>query len=128
MVNFSREVLVRKREDKWSAQEHAGHLFEVEAVWVARVQDFAADCTELAAADLSNRQTYEANHNARSIREILAEFPSVYETELTSTPAFKQMNMRLDAKNEGSIRQRIPSSTEMLPRREQCKRLHGNYS
>ena len=26
---------------------------------------------------------------------------------------FQQMNMRLDAKNEGSIRQRIPSSTEM---------------
>ena len=31
----------------------------------------------------------------------------------TSTPAFKQMNLRLDVKNEGSIRQRIPSSTEM---------------
>jgi uncharacterized damage-inducible protein DinB len=70
----SREVLVRKQEDKWSAQEHAGHLLDVEALWMARVQDFTVDGSELTAADLSNRQTHEANHNARSIGEILGEF------------------------------------------------------
>ncbi len=68
-----REVLVRKPQDKWSAQEHAGHLLDVEALWLARVQDFAGG-SELTAADLSNRKTHEANHNARSIAEILAEF------------------------------------------------------
>jgi hypothetical protein len=38
---------------------------------MVRVQDFAVDGN---AADLSNRQTHEANHNARSIGEILGEF------------------------------------------------------
>ena len=69
-----RELLVRKRERKWSAQEHAGHLFDVEPLWRARVEDFIAGGTELTVADLSNRKTDEANHNARPIGEILAEF------------------------------------------------------
>jgi uncharacterized damage-inducible protein DinB len=70
----SREVLVRKREDNWSAQEHAGHLLDVEPLWMARVQDFVVGGSELTVADLSNRKTHEANHNARSIGEILAHF------------------------------------------------------
>jgi uncharacterized damage-inducible protein DinB len=68
----SREVLVRKREDKWSAQEHAGHLFDLEPLWMARVQDFVLGRSELTVADLSNRKTHEANHNAKPIQEILA--------------------------------------------------------
>jgi uncharacterized damage-inducible protein DinB len=70
----SSERLVRKPEGKWSAQEHAGHLLDVEPLWTARVQDFAAGGSELTVADLSNRKTHEANHNARPIAEILAEF------------------------------------------------------
>jgi uncharacterized damage-inducible protein DinB len=70
----SREVLVRKREDKWSAQEHAGHLLDIEPLWMARIEDFALGHSELTVADLSNRKTHEANHNARPIQEILAEF------------------------------------------------------
>jgi hypothetical protein len=69
-----RELLVRKRERKWSAQEHAGHLFDLEPLWRARVEDFIAGGTELTVADLSNRKTDEANHNARPIGEILAGF------------------------------------------------------
>jgi uncharacterized damage-inducible protein DinB len=71
-----REVLVRKPGDKWSAQEHAGHLLDLEALWIARVGDFLTGRPELAAADLSNRKTHEANHNARRTREILADFRS----------------------------------------------------
>jgi hypothetical protein len=53
-----RELLVRKRELKWSAQEHAGHLLDVESLWMARVEDFIAGGTELTVADLSNRKTH----------------------------------------------------------------------
>jgi len=70
----SREVLVRKREGKWSAQEHAGHLLDIEPLWMARVEDFVLGHSELTVADLSNRKTHEANHNARSMGEILAGF------------------------------------------------------
>jgi uncharacterized damage-inducible protein DinB len=70
----SREALTRKSDGKWSAQEHAGHLLDLESLWLARVHDFAANGGELTAADLTNRKTHEANHNARPIAEILADF------------------------------------------------------
>jgi uncharacterized damage-inducible protein DinB len=70
----SREILIRKADGKWSAQEHAGHLLDLEALWLARVQDYVAESEQLTVADLRNRKTDEANYNARSLEEILAEF------------------------------------------------------
>jgi len=69
-----REALVRRPERKWSAQEHAGHLLDLEPLWLARVEDFAKGSGELSVADLTNRKTHEANHNARPLGDILAEF------------------------------------------------------
>jgi uncharacterized damage-inducible protein DinB len=69
-----REILVRKPDEKWSAQEHAGHLLDLEPLWLARVSDFEQGGTELTAADLKNRKTHEANHNAQPLEQILAEF------------------------------------------------------
>jgi uncharacterized damage-inducible protein DinB len=72
-----RDVLIRKPPAGWSAQEHAGHLADLEPLWMARVGDFlAGGGAELTRADLSNRKTNEANHNARSLEDILAEFRS----------------------------------------------------
>src|SRR5882724_8537802 len=70
----SRDVLVAKQGDKWSAQEHAGHLLDLEPLWLARIDDFLKDGDILTIADLSNRKTHEANHNARPLTDILAEF------------------------------------------------------
>jgi DinB superfamily len=66
--------LVHKPDDKWSAQEHAGHLLDLEPLWIVRVEDYLAGNVELKAADLSNRKTHEAGHNQRRIEDILAEF------------------------------------------------------
>jgi uncharacterized damage-inducible protein DinB len=73
-----RDVLVRKpREtDKWSAQEQAGHLSDLEPLWAARVDDYLTEEPQLTVADLTNRKTSEAQHNQRPIEEILAEFRS----------------------------------------------------
>jgi hypothetical protein len=70
------DALIRKRgeSEKWSAQEHAGHLLDLEPLWMARIDDYVNQETQLAAADLSNRKTFEARHNQRSIDEILAGF------------------------------------------------------
>ncbi|HUN88817.1 MAG TPA: DinB family protein [Terriglobales bacterium] len=68
------ELMVRKPEGKWSAQEHVGHLLDLEPLWMARVQDFLSDGETLTVADLTNRKTHEADHNGREICEILAEF------------------------------------------------------
>jgi uncharacterized damage-inducible protein DinB len=69
-----RERLVKKPDNKWSAQEHAGHLLDLESLWMARVEDYVAGLAELTAADLSNRKTDEADHNARPLADIVGEF------------------------------------------------------
>lgn len=76
------EALIGKTDGKWSAQEHAGHLLDLEPLWLARVGDYVAASGELTAADLTNRKTHEANHNARPLGEILTEFRAVRETLL----------------------------------------------
>jgi len=74
-----REILIRKPGEKWSAQEHAGHLLDLEPLWLARVNDFLTDGDELTPADLKNRKTHEANHNAQPIATILEQFRSARE-------------------------------------------------
>ena len=39
-VTTKAHVLVAKPQKKWSAQEHAGHLLDLEPLWMARVDDF----------------------------------------------------------------------------------------
>ena len=66
--------LVRAPAWKWSAQEHVGHLLDLEPLWMARAEDFLAGRSELTAADLTNRRTHESGHNARALQGILADF------------------------------------------------------
>src|SRR5580692_8985305 len=70
----SAKLLVKKPDEKWSAQEHAGHLLDLESLWLARVGDYVAGSEQLAVADLRNRKTDEADYNARGLEEVLAEF------------------------------------------------------
>jgi uncharacterized damage-inducible protein DinB len=70
----SNQTLTAKANDKWSAQEHAGHLLDLEPLWRARVEDYVAGRDQLTAADLTNRRTDKANHNARPLEEILSTF------------------------------------------------------
>lgn len=66
--------LIAKPEGEWSAQEHAGHLADLEPLWATRVDDFLGKSATLAAADLTNRKTHEAHHNRRELAEILSAF------------------------------------------------------
>src|SRR5580698_7154911 len=70
----TREILVSKPQEKWSAQEHAGHLLDLEPLWLARVEDYVAASDQLTVTDLTNRKTDDANHNASPLQQILAEF------------------------------------------------------
>jgi len=76
------EILIAKPQGKWSAQEHAGHLLDLESLWVARLEDYASARGQLTPADLTNRKTDEANHNARSLEQLLAEFRTARATLL----------------------------------------------
>ena len=71
---LSREILTKRRDDKWSIQENAGHLFDLESLWDQRLDDYARGAKTLHPADLENRKTHEAAHNDRRISEILENF------------------------------------------------------
>lgn len=59
---------------KWSVKEHLGHLNDMHALDVRRVDEFNARADTLSAADMSNTKTHEAGHSAASMDRILATF------------------------------------------------------
>ena len=103
----SHKVLVEKAQGKWSAQEHAGHLLDLEPLWLARVGDYEAASDQLTAADLSNRKTHEANHNGRTLGSILAEFREARDSLL----------QRVDELDTSLLSQAIPHPRLKTPMR-----------
>jgi uncharacterized damage-inducible protein DinB len=71
---LQREILTRRDNDKWSIQEHAGHLLDAEPLGMSRLDDYEAGAATLHAADEENRKTHEADHNSNSIETILGSF------------------------------------------------------
>ncbi|HJU53038.1 MAG TPA: DinB family protein [Pyrinomonadaceae bacterium] len=71
---LSTEILTRRDGDKWSIQEQAGHLLDLEPLGMNRLDDYEAGRETLHAADMENRRTHEANHNADKIENILDAF------------------------------------------------------
>ncbi len=67
-------LLTASPEKGWSALEHAGHLVDLEPLWLARVHDYVERKAELTATDLANRKTDEAKHNASRPSDIALQF------------------------------------------------------
>ena len=51
-------ILTHRPEGRWSIQEHAGHLVDLEPLWERRLDDFARGAPVLHPADLQNRKTH----------------------------------------------------------------------
>jgi len=66
--------LIKKTGENWSVQEHIGHLPDIEVLHMLRLQEYLDKKDELSAADLTNKKTYEANHNSKKINELLSLF------------------------------------------------------
>jgi len=80
----------RRDGGRWSIHQHIGHLGDLEPLWLARVADLRAGRETLTPADLQNRATEEADHNARPLPELLSRFRDLRATlvaELEGTPA-----------------------------------------
>ena len=103
----SHKILIRKVQGKWSAQEHAGHLLDLEPLWLARVSDYVAGSSELTATDLQNRKTDEANHNARALEQILTKFRT----------ARKKLLRRVDELDASLLARAIPHPRLKIPMR-----------
>ena len=69
-------ILTTRIDYKWSIQEHVGHLVDLDELHEGRVDDFLSGAKVLRAADLENKKTNEANHNANSIQNLLRQFRS----------------------------------------------------
>ncbi len=74
VAGLASEVLLRQPAGKWSIQENAGHLLDLESLWRMRVEEFLRGVEKLTAADITNRATQEARHNDRQLAEILRLF------------------------------------------------------
>jgi DinB superfamily len=74
--NLPHGVLISRPENRWSIQENAGHLLDLESLVQLRIDEYIAGANELHAADMSNRKTFEANHNEVPISRILDSFRS----------------------------------------------------
>ena len=68
------ETLTSQADGRWSMQENAGHLLDLESLVSQRVDEYVAGNDALHAADMSNRKTYEASHNDVPINTILNAF------------------------------------------------------
>ena len=68
------KLLTRRIADRWSMQENAGHLLDLESLVSQRLDEYLAGAAALHAADMSNRKTYEADHNLASLESILMNF------------------------------------------------------
>ena len=68
------DILTKRDGERWSIQENAGHLLDLESLVRLRLEQYLASAKELHAADMSNRRTYAADHNQASIESILKDF------------------------------------------------------
>jgi DinB family protein len=70
LSSASPEILTARDHDRWSIQENAGHLLDLDALTIQRIDEFVAGATMLHAADMSNKKTHEANYNRISAATI----------------------------------------------------------
>ncbi|SEW26996.1 DinB family protein [Chitinophaga arvensicola] len=72
--NVPTSLLTSKPTEKWSIQEEAGHLSDMEPLWLGRLEDLINGSAELRIADLTNQATHRANHNDNNIDVLLQKF------------------------------------------------------
>lgn len=68
------DILTARDGERWSIQENVGHLWDLESLFIGRLDDFESGRGELRPADLDNTKTHDANHNQGSIETILEGF------------------------------------------------------
>ena len=74
LAGLSPETLTAQVDGRWSMQENAGHLLDLESLVSQRIDEYLAGNAALHAADMSNRKTYEAEHNSVPVASILKAF------------------------------------------------------
>ena len=79
--NVPHNMLIRRIRDKWSVNEHIGHLIDLDELDHTRLDEFLAGAGTLSTADMTNRRTKEAGYNDVAAATIL-EFLRARRTDL----------------------------------------------
>ena len=72
--NLSEAKLTGRPGNAWSIQEEAGHLLDIEPLMSGRLDQLISGASVLRAWDGTNEATWNANHNARPLQDILEAF------------------------------------------------------
>jgi uncharacterized damage-inducible protein DinB len=72
--SFPADILTVKIDGKWSIKEQIGHLYDLDALHDARIDDYLAGAKTLRPADLKNKKTYDAHHNEKPVEVLLKQF------------------------------------------------------
>ena len=72
--NVSKAVLTHREGTAWSMQEEAGHLVDIESLMSERLDQLISGAQVLRAWDGTNKATWKAQHNAKSLASILLAF------------------------------------------------------
>jgi uncharacterized damage-inducible protein DinB len=67
-------LLISRSGGKWTIKEEIGHLFDLEPLWIGRLEDLANGLAELRVTDLTNQRTHTANHNETEIKILIQQF------------------------------------------------------
>lgn len=76
LASIDRSVITRRLDGTWSIQENLGHLLDLEPLWFGRLEDLLRGEKDLRVADLTNRTTHEADHNAKPLDALTRDFRS----------------------------------------------------
>lgn len=67
-------LLTARPGERWSAQEHLGHLWDLDELHDGRIDDYLEGRDVLRAADMKNEKTWKAAHNSRRAEDLLKGF------------------------------------------------------
>lgn len=76
------EHLTANIDGSWSIQENIGHLCDLEPLWLGRLADILNGTEYMRAADLENKKTHSANHNAKNIIDLIGDFENLRQSIL----------------------------------------------
>src|SRR5215211_8984286 len=88
LAGLSPELLTAQANGRWSMQENAGHLLDLESLVSQRIDEYLAGNAALHAADMSNRKTHDANHNEVLVDSILKAFRTARHDIVTRLEGF----------------------------------------
>jgi uncharacterized damage-inducible protein DinB len=77
-------IMSIRHEGGWTIKENAGHLTDLEPIFLGRFEDIKNGEPELRIADLQNTKTNLANHNDKPVAELLSEFRRIREQTIIS--------------------------------------------